>query len=254
MSKARRTEGPCAPLFYCVLVAAAWSSAPAWSQSVDLVDLEACAALPADDQKIACINAIIAAERDESTQAVPDAQTPANPSAPAAAEAPVASSEAVAGAVPAAEPARAGPAIALPAPTATRAAVIPVAAVPADEPAPSPPAPVAAPRADIAQSAASSTPAPVDEASAAFGSEQLQQADDRRPEFVENTVVDVSRANNKALIFHMADGQVWRQIEPRRYPYPKNGEFAVTISQGMMGEYRMRIGNNGRMVRIRRIK
>lgn len=253
MSKARRTEGPCAPLFYCVLVAAAWRVGPAWSQSVDLADLEACAALPADDQKIACINAMIAAERDESaTTAEPVLETPAIASAPAAAEKPAASPEAAAGPVPAAEPVRAGPAIAPPAPTAAPTEAMPVTNGRADEPAPPFPAPVAAPPVDVAQGAAANAPA--DDVTAAFGSEQLQREDDRRPDFVENTVVDVTRANNKALVFHMADGQVWRQIEPRRYPYPRNGEFAVTISQGMMGEYRMRIGNNGRMVRIRRIK
>jgi len=52
----------------------------------------------------------------------------------------------------------------------------------------------------------------------------------------------------------MDNGQVWRQNEARHYSYPKNREFEVNITRGMMGEYRMRIGDNSRMVRIRRVK
>lgn len=222
---------------------------------MDLAELEACAALPADAQKLACIHAIIAAERaNAAPTSQPDEKTRARAVAPAVATKPAELPAAADTPAATAEPAETVPAIAPAAPAAERAEVVPVTAVPADEPVPSLAAPPALPPDNIAQSTAEQAPAPADEASTAFGSEQLKQEDDRRPDFVENTVVDVTRANNKALIFHMADGQVWRQIEPRRYPYPRNGEFAVTISQGMMGEYRMRIGNNGRMVRIRRIK
>jgi hypothetical protein len=64
--------------------------------------------------------------------------------------------------------------------------------------------------------------------------------------------VDVTQGFNKDLRFHLASGQVWRQIEPRHLQYPKNRDFEIEISQGMMGGYRMRIGENGRMVKIRR--
>jgi hypothetical protein len=69
---------------------------------------------------------------------------------------------------------------------------------------------------------------------------------------IKATVVDVTQGFNKDLRFHLANGQVWRQIEPRHLQYPKNRDFEIKISQGMLGAYRMRIGKNGRMVKIRR--
>jgi hypothetical protein len=50
------------------------------------------------------------------------------------------------------------------------------------------------------------------------------------------------------------NGQVWRQNEARHLEYPRSGEFDINITRGMMGDYRMRIGDNGRMVRIRRVQ
>ena len=66
-------------------------------------------------------------------------------------------------------------------------------------------------------------------------------------------VVDVTQGSSKLLYFHLANGHVWRQIEPRRLQYPKSGNFEVSISQGVMGAYRLRIGDNGRLVSIRRV-
>ena len=43
-------------------------------------------------------------------------------------------------------------------------------------------------------------------------------------------------------------------MEARHYQYPKDREFDINITRGIMGDYRMRIGDNGRMVRIRRVK
>lgn len=88
-----------------------------------------------------------------------------------------------------------------------------------------------------------------------FGREQLAAPDPvEKDKVITATVVDVTQAYNKTLIFHLANGHIWRQIEPRRLQYPKDGDFEVRISQGVMGEYRLRIGDNGRMVRIRRIQ
>jgi len=105
-----------------------------------------------------------------------------------------------------------------------------------------------------AGSATVSTPA--DE----FGREHLEKAQNSVepvPDVLVATVTEVTQGRNRALKFSLANGQVWRQIEPRYFPYPKTGEFDVTISTGMMGEYRLRvgkIGDSGRMVRIRRVR
>jgi hypothetical protein len=68
------------------------------------------------------------------------------------------------------------------------------------------------------------------------------------------TVVEVTKGRNDVLHFQMDNGQVWRQNEARNFSYPKNRDFVVSISRGVMGDYRLRIGDNGRMVRIRRVK
>jgi hypothetical protein len=90
-----------------------------------------------------------------------------------------------------------------------------------------------------------------------FGREQLDIPEPEEERVLTATVTDVSKGNYDVLYFHLANGQVWRQIEPRHFSYPKGVEFDVTISQGMMGEYRLRVGqpdDKGRMVRIRRVK
>jgi hypothetical protein len=68
------------------------------------------------------------------------------------------------------------------------------------------------------------------------------------------TVIEVSKGRNRTLYFHFDNGQVWRQMEARHLEYPRSGEFDINIRRGMMGDYRMRIGDNGRMVRIRRVE
>jgi len=88
-----------------------------------------------------------------------------------------------------------------------------------------------------------------------FGREQLTAPDqEQKKEVIKAMVVDVTQGYNKLLYFHLANGHVWRQIEVRRFQYPKSGEFEINISRGMMGEYRMRIGDKGQMVRIRRVE
>ena len=67
-------------------------------------------------------------------------------------------------------------------------------------------------------------------------------------------VIEVSQHGRGHLYFHLENGQVWRQIEPRYVPYPRNGTFEVKISRGMLGEYRLRVAGKGRLVRIRRVK
>ena len=179
MPKARRTEGPRAPLFYGALAIAFGGSVHA--QTVDLSDLEICAGLESPELKLTCFEAIVATGRG--------------------------SAEPVAEAV--------------------HEVAEPVASEPSEPP-------VAAP--------------------ASFGSEHLAREDPETPEILEATVAEVTRDRYGALIFHLDNGQVWRQTEPRYFPYPKSGEFDVEISTGMMGEYRLQVGGAGRKVRIRRLQ
>lgn len=69
-----------------------------------------------------------------------------------------------------------------------------------------------------------------------------------------STVTDVTQGSYRILYFHMANGQVWRQMEAQRLPYPRDREFEVEISQGAMGDYQLRVEGEGRMTRIKRVQ
>lgn len=125
-------------------------------------------------------------------------------------------------------------------------ASVPATAVADEPPAEAPPAP-----AQPASAAVDSRPSVPDD----LGQEQLGIKEEKvEPSPVTAVVSEVTQSDSGRLYFHFSNGQVWRQIEPRRFQYPKDQEFEVTVSQGMMGEYRMRIGEKGRMVRIRRVQ
>jgi len=88
----------------------------------------------------------------------------------------------------------------------------------------------------------------------AFGSEHLERADNSEPESVRVTVTGVTTTGYGILVFHLDNGQVWRQQEKRYYPYPKNRAFEVTISRGMLGEYQLQVEGAGRKLTVRRVK
>ncbi len=91
---------------------------------------------------------------------------------------------------------------------------------------------------------------------AEFGDEHVGKAsgDTNKQTEISATVVEVTEGRHKVLYFQLANGHVWRQIEGRRYRYPRDGEFDVIISRGMLGDYRLRIDEDGPMTRIRRIQ
>ena len=86
-----------------------------------------------------------------------------------------------------------------------------------------------------------------------LGEEYLDRPDDE-PEVFTATVARVTRERNGLLYFHFANGQVWRQAEARRFQYPKQGNFDVTITTGMLGDYRLRLAEGKPMTRIRRVE
>jgi len=266
MTIARRIEGPRAPLFYSGAALLVLIAKVATAQTVDLSTLELCASLETPELTLACFEAIIADATASDVQ-VPEvavAVTPEN--RPVALEAEVA-----AGSEPVSAPAAGGPEIDVaaapvnppaasePVPVVANSRVPPdatpvVSATPstADVGRKQPAAPVMAGSQAVPDAApvASTTPSTED-----FGREQLAAGDSgEEKEVLRATVIDVSQGSRNNLYFHLANGQVWRQIESRRFQYPKQGDFEVGISKGMMGDYRLRIGDNGRMVRIRRVQ
>lgn len=101
-----------------------------------------------------------------------------------------------------------------------------------------------------AESAGATRDAAVDE----LGSEQVKAQAGASPLVVEVTIAKVTRDRLDRLYFHFDNGQVWRQIESRRFRYPQSGEFQAIVSTGMMGEFRLRLSEDEPMTRIRRIE
>jgi hypothetical protein len=64
----------------------------------------------------------------------------------------------------------------------------------------------------------------------------------------------VTKTYHGELVFHLDNGQVWAQMEKRYYPYPRNRQFDVVISTGMLNEYQLQVGGAGRKVTVRRVK
>jgi hypothetical protein len=210
------------------------------AQSVDLARLEACNALPTDEARLACFEAIVRPQD-------PDAEPPAAPAAaPASNPEPAPSAQQEAGVV--------GAPIAAPA-----AAPVVEAAPPAEtdsEAAASATAPAEPARAPVAESApaaiaAEPTAAPRDDD---FGREHIESAPEDEPYELQAIVTEAVRRRDKGVTFTLDNGQVWQQVDDRYFPYPRDEDFAIVISQGMMGDYRLRVGGTGRMIRVRRTK
>lgn len=62
MTKARRSEGPCAPLFYLAAALLITASGNAGAQTVEQSDLELCTSLETAELKLACFEALTAIE------------------------------------------------------------------------------------------------------------------------------------------------------------------------------------------------
>ncbi len=237
MYKAVTKEGPRAPLFYSAAALLLLSGKITTAQTVDFATLEHCAGLETQDRKIACFEAIIAGSKTPETRQPEAADSLVS-------DQPVAEIEAM----PEAEP--------------------PVEVMPQEEPAVdvnSGSAPAVAAMSTAALSvtpepsaaAVATTPEPV--ANSQLGEEHLDRLETKEKandedEVFHATVIDVTKGRNRILYFHFDNGQIWRQNEVRHLEYPRSGEFDINITRGMMGDYRMRIGDNGRMVRIRRVE
>jgi hypothetical protein len=247
MTKARRLEGPCAPLFYLVAALLLLSAKITAAQSVDLSSLEICADLETPELKLACFEAIVAGSKTPETRQPEAVDSPLS-------EQPVAEIEAVPEAEPPVEVMRQdAPAVdAVPDSTPAAVATSTVAVAVMTEPA------AATLSVEPEPSGATVAPTPELVANSQLGEEHLDRLETgekaNEDEVFHATVIEVTQGRNRTLHFHFDNGQVWRQMEARHLEYPRNVEFDINITRGMMGDYRMRIGDDGRMVRIRRVK
>ncbi len=245
MTTATRTEGPRAPLFYCALLIAPVQLALA--QSVEFSELETCAGLETDAAKLACFEAIVAAHSTV-VQVEPESPAPAPQSEPAdLADEPPPSPPLVESVADVAE----APVEQAPPPVVARDATSPPAAAPVIA---AEVAPRTGPAVQEVSPAVATQPAPATPVRETRDPMEGLGTEESKPEVVRGTVVKITKDSYGRLIFHFDNGQEWRQIEKRYYPYPRSGEFDVTISAGMMGEHRLQVEGAGRRVAIRRLR
>lgn len=199
-------------------------SAVAGGQDVSSSDLENCAKIATPELRLECFEALV-----ESGSGIQDKD--------------VASASGNATETAVQEP---GPTTRTPATSEPTPAEAPVVSTPAVEPA------------NAADEVVPDQPAISDPSNSDFGAEQLQRAGTAESNnadiSIRVTVTEVSEGPYKVLYFTLANGQRWRQIEGRRFRYPRDREFEATINKGMMGDYRLRLDEDSPMTRIRRIE
>ena len=256
MQKAVAKEGLRAPLFCfgVVLLLAAGGSA---AQTVQQSDLQLCASLETPELKLACFEALTVMDDKETPSAVDT--TPAPPPESATKETALIT---------------AGAAAVVAAPDADRAAP---AAVADDERADSideldgegadevqvntgdeldEKVPDEAPVALVDELSRESPDETQVDLADEIGREHLDEdkADEQESALLRVTVSKVVKGSYDVLYFHFSNGQIWRQVESRRFSYPRDGDFDVIIDSGMMGDYRLRLDTGGPMTRIRRVQ
>lgn len=86
------------------------------------------------------------------------------------------------------------------------------------------------------------------------GQEHVQPA--RTVEDAEYTaaLLGVGENNYGRLLFELDNGQVWRQLDSRFVALPDAFPAEVTITKGLLGSFNLRIGDDGRRIKVRRVK
>ena len=212
------------------------------AQPVSQQDLEACALIERSLQRLDCYEALTGRGRIMEAP-VPDSRPQAPGEQPAAGEIPAA--EPRVAPLPDSESQVVGEPV-----VAGAAGETPVAEPVAPESGAQPPAP---PR----ETSPPAPPIELEPAVTEFGREHLpdaEEVEERPPDSIVAAVREVTEGARGNLYFHLDNGQVWRQIEARFVPYPRNEPFEVEINRGMLGEFRLRVEGRGRMVRIRRVE
>ncbi len=242
MHKVVAKEGPRAPLF-CLGVALLIATSATAAQTIKQSDLELCAGLETSELKLACFEALTASENAKAEPAVDLA--PESLAESAAMESTIVTAGAAAGVA-----------------GSDAGSMAPVAAAAADDEPADSPEELSRGLADeeqvnLADELGQELP-DEEQADAAddLGREHLdkKKADGKDEVVVRVTVSEVVKGSYDVLYFHFTNGQVWRQIESRRFSYPRNGEFDAIIDSGMMGDYRLRLDRGGPMTPIRRVK
>ena len=196
----------------------------------------ACGAISSPEERLACFDAAYEKATDSKT-----VRQPEEPVQPLLDEKPLV--EPVA-AEPAAPPQDPSP---VSGPTAAgTAAARPPSAAP-----PQPSAPAPEPTAAGAAAAAAAPTSGVAKSDAEFG--LRERPEEREPESLRSSITRVNRDPYDRLEFHLENGQVWKQIETRRFSVPRENPVAI-VRPGALGSYRLYLENESRWTRVKRTR
>lgn len=68
------------------------------------------------------------------------------------------------------------------------------------------------------------------------------------------TLKKANKNKRKLWVFEFTNGQIWQQLESQYVKVPKDFKTTVTISIGIFGSYDLRVGDDGRPIKVRRLK
>ncbi len=94
-----------------------------------------------------------------------------------------------------------------------------------------------------------------------FGRDSIRQSSaerevekQRNPDRIESRIVGSFDGWSGATVFHLENGQIWRQVQDERFVVPDMENPAVTIEKGLFGAYFLKVEGYGSRVKVRRIK
>ncbi len=68
------------------------------------------------------------------------------------------------------------------------------------------------------------------------------------------SLVATDKDNKQRMVFSFANGQIWKQIEPRYLWLPAELPLQVELVAGALGSYSLKLGAKGRLVKVKRVK
>ena len=80
----------------------------------------------------------------------------------------------------------------------------------------------------------------------------LERTDDGDVFRVEMTIERTRTVGYNTTIFHMTNGQVWRQTDSTRVRMPRGEGHTAEIRRGAMTSYLLRVNGEGRAIRVER--
>ena len=68
------------------------------------------------------------------------------------------------------------------------------------------------------------------------------------------SLVATNKDKKQRMVFSFANGQIWKQIEPRYLRLPAKLPLQVELVSGALGSYSLKLGAKGRLVKVKRVK